>query len=726
MFRTEEQLSLTLDTRNLLRKILNENEEIGKILLGAASEQQLLRKFKELALSILNENPPALKYFQRSLKGPEVYQQLRWKDFAAIRILDYIDHTGEGYQDSNMRGQLIINNPLRTLWIATRNGSGPGTIEFYMDMLHLFRQLSGQTTRLKPNHPKLEEWMIRFESGLDPEIIQMRIRNRERILKKIILKIERGEVTTEKFRFPEGISQEKKIKMAHGWWKDKDFHLKMAIRSTDELNDYLDYTLDRETLSTIRKAEDKGIPIFVNPYYLSLLNIEDIRSGHDSDKTLRDYIFPSRDLLHEFGHIHAWEKEDEVKPNKPNAAGWLLPEGYDLHRRYPEVAIFIPRSTGRSCGGLCVSCQRMYDFQSGHFNFDLEKLKPRANWTVLLKGKMEYFRNDSQLRDILITGGDALMSSDRTLRIILDHVYDMARQKIEDNESRPEGKKYAEMVRIRLGTRLPVYLPHRITHDLVHILKEFREKAVKIGIQQFVVQTHFVSALEITPEAREAVKRLLSSGWMVTNQEVFTTAASRRGHSAKLRKVLNDIGILTYYTFQVKGHSENKHNFAPIARSVQEQHEEKSLGKVPGALLPEIKKLTSHPDYMVEQINHLRHRHGLPFLATDRNVMNIPGVGKSLTFRVVGLTNDGRRILEFEHDHTRNHSPIIENMEKVTIIESKSIARYLKQLEKLGENPAEYHAIYGYTIGETEGRMPIYEYPEYTYRVTDELTNLQL
>jgi lysine 2,3-aminomutase len=302
----------------------------------------------------------------------------------------------------------------------------------------------------------------------------------------------------------------------------------------------------------------------------------------------------------------------------------------------------------------------------------------------------------------------------------------MALQKIEDNTSRAAGKKYAEMVRVRLGTRLPVYLPQRVTPQLVRILKDFREKAMKIGIQQFVIQTHFISALEITPEARSAVRGLLSAGWMVTNQEVFTAAASRRGHSAKLRKVLNDIGILPYYNFQVKGHGENRHNFTPIARSVQEQNEEKTLGKVPGALLPEIKKLTGHPENMVDHINHLRQRHGLPFLATDRNVMNIPGVGKSLTFRVVGLTNDGRRILEFVHDHTRNHSPIIERMEKVTIIESKSIARYLKQLERLGENPAEYHAIYGYSIGETEERMPIYEYPEYGFRITDELTNLQL
>ena len=97
---------------------------------------------------------------------------------------------------------------------------------------------------------------------------------------------------------------------------------------------------------------------------------------------------------------------------------------------------------------------------------------------------------------------------------------------------------------------------------------------------------------------------------------------------------------------------------------------------------------------------------GVPFLATDRNVLNLPGVGKSLTYRVIGITRYGRRILEFDHDHTRTHSPIIHKMGKVVIIESKSISEYLEQLAAMGENPAEYQNVYGYSIGETESRMP--------------------
>ncbi len=112
---------------------------------------------------------------------------------------------------------------------------------------------------------------------------------------------------------------------------------------------------------------------------------------------------------------------------------------------------------------------------------------------------LDYFENDSQLSDILITGGDALMSADKSLKHLLDAIYEMAKTKREKNETRPDDEKYAEIVRVRLGTRLPVYLPQRITNELAKILREFKEKACEIGIKQFVIQTHFESPMEITP-----------------------------------------------------------------------------------------------------------------------------------------------------------------------------------------------------------------------------------
>jgi lysine 2,3-aminomutase len=60
------------------------------------------------------------------------------------------------------------------------------------------------------------------------------------------------------------------------------------------------------------------------------------------------------------------------------------------------------------------------------------------------------------------------------------------------------------------------------------------------------------------------------------------------------------------------------------------------------------------------------------------------------------------------------------------VIESKSISEYLQQLEEIGEDIEEYEGLYGYSIGETEPRMPIYEYPDYDFHLTEELSNLKI
>ena len=68
----------------------------------------------------------------------------------------------------------------------------------------------------------------------------------------------------------------------------------------------------------------------------------------------------------------------------------------------------------------------MYDFQSERLNFDFESLKPKEAWDKKLRRLMRYFEEDAQLRDILITGGDALMSQNATLCNILDAVYKLS------------------------------------------------------------------------------------------------------------------------------------------------------------------------------------------------------------------------------------------------------------------------------------------------------------
>lgn len=725
-FKRLDKIAISVKSHRILEKIILENGDVYALLRDANDKEEALENMRNYIMPYFEKRPAALAYFKGELTGNQAFDQLSWCDYGAIRLMDYIKNAGRVFEDLNLRGELVGSNPIKYLWLAIKYGTGGANEHFFYDMLMLFRQIKGTYKREMPDLKTLEDWMNRHPSGLDDAIMKIRKHNRDRIIKVIIRKIETGELVSSRYHLDEKWTEEQKFMKVLSWWNDMNFHLKFAIRSPKMLNEMLNFSLSSRTIELLEQAKEAGIPFFVNPYYLSLLNVTEPSFAIGSDLAIRDYIIYSKSLIKEFGHIVAWEKEDIVEPGKPNAAGWVLPTVHNLHRRYPEVAIMIPDTVGRACGGLCVSCQRMFDFQSGHLNFNLDKLRPKETWPQKLQKLMDYFEEDTQLRDILITGGDALMSSDKSLKIILDAVCDMASRKRKSNQNLSSDKKIAEISRVRLGTRLPVFLPQRITNELVEILHEFKQKGQAAGIRQFVVQTHFESAMEVTPEVKIAIERILKAGWIVTNQLVFTAAASRRGHTAKLRKVLNDIGVLTYYTFTVKGYKENSYNFATNERALQEQFEEKIFGVVDEKYRQQICNFAQNAEQMQDNIDGLRREANLPFLATDRNVLNLPGVGKSLTFRTIGLSRHGRRILEFDHDHNRRHSPIIADLGKVVIIESKSVHEFIEQLTEMGERAEEYHSIFGYSLGETEPLQPIYSYPEYHYQLTDVMTNLEL
>lgn len=615
--------------------------------------------------------------------------------------------------------------PLGTLtllwhWLKGDSAADEATVDFLLDVYHQFLRLYAPAAET-PSKETVRKWMRRWQSGLDEEVRRIRYDNRERIIALLIKKIEHRHAAGNRYCFAEGMSDLEKYDKVRAWWFDHRFQLAMAVRSARELNKALNHTLSEETLALYAQAKEKGIPVFITPYYLSLLN--PTGQGYN-DEAIRSYVLYSRELVEAFGSIRAWEREDVVEAGKPNVAGWLLPDGHNIHRRYPEVAILIPDSMGRACGGLCASCQRMYDFQSRRLNFDLDSLKPNETWEHKLKRLMKYFEEDARLCDILITGGDALMSQNKTLRNILRAVLKMAKNKRAANLKRPDGAKYAEMKRVRLGTRLPVYLPMRINDELIDILAEFKMAAEREGIEQFYIQTHFQSPLELTPESREAIRRIQSSGWTVTNQLVFNVAASRRGHTAKLRKVLNEHGVICYYTFSVKGFDENHAVFAPNGRSIQESLEEKAVGRIDKAAEDEFFARYARSRFKSAEIRKYCEEKKIPFLATDRNVLNLPGIGKSMTSRLVGIMPDGRRVLEFSHDETRLHSPAVNHSETVFIRENKSVYAYLRQLRSLGENTDEYASIWNYTSAETERRFELYQYPP-QQGVTQEYTNVQ-
>lgn len=702
------------DTAELIRA---EAPDIVEYLLDdqlddASLVAHLRRHYREI---LELDYPGAWAYHRGESRDELSFFTIPWRGFACMRMLDHLDHEGEHFADGNLHGREVMSEPIANLRRLARGEACDVTDDFVRDVVHLLRQLNGSDVQVLPSRPQVLNWMARHPSGLDDDVIAWRTANRERIIGLLVERIRAGgsapgPKTQGRYRFEDGTSDVRARKQVRAWWREDRFQLRFAARSADAVNEYLGNSVDADTLRIMHDAEGRGIPVFATPYFLSLIDTRPPQEREHpwADEPLRSYLFYSRDLVDEFGSVNAWEKEDVVEPGKPNEAGYVLPS-HTIHRRYPDVAIFIPDTMGRACGGLCAYCQRMYDFQRGRFNFNLAELRPARRWPELLRESMEYFRSDPDLQDILITGGDSLMSSVVSLRRILEAVLEMAAAKRRDNAGRAPGERFAEIRRVRLGTKLPVYLPQRVTAELAAMLRQFAIDAHEVGITQCVVQTHISSAMEVTPDMTAAIRRLLETGWAVTNQSVFTVAVSRRGHTAKLREVLGDIGVLPYYTFSVKGYHENREMFATNARSTQEQVEEKSIGRVATRHHNLLRSFIANAPEMPELIDSFRLADQIPFLATDRNMLNLPGVGKSNSFRTIGITSDGRRILEFEFDRTRPHSAVIEDMGSVVAVESKSIAEYLRQLEAMGEDPDEYANLWGYSAGHVERRCPVFE-----------------
>ena len=159
---------------------------------------------------------------------------------------------------------------------------------------------------------------------------------------------------------------------------------------------------------------------------------------------------------------------------------------------------------------------------------------------------------------------------------------------------------------------------------------------------------------------------------------------------------------------------------------MQEQVEEKVYGRLTPEQAAELDDLLADGTDTAAKIRRFMRRHHLPFLATDRSVLNLPAIGKSMSFRLVGITAEGKRLLRFDHDRTRCHSPIIDSMGEIFIVENKSLAAYLRQLGKMGEDPEDYASIWAYTHGETEPRFGLYVYPDFGFATTDRVSNLEL
>ena len=266
-FKQGDKLGLDVKTLKIVKSILEENPELKDLFEASETPMEARMKLREWVMKYLYKNPHTKNYYLQKAIGHSALKRISFRDYAAIRLMDYLDNEGREFVDPNRSNKETFSQPIKNLWLAINQGKGSANEDFFYDMLYLFRQVNGKLSRKTPNIKLIQKWMGNHPSGLDEDMVSLRQANKERILRKMVKRISSGKLKSQRFQFEPGLTAKEKFKKALGWWEDYRFHLVFAFRDPEVINDMLDHSLREDTLKTLKKARKKGIPIFVNPYY---------------------------------------------------------------------------------------------------------------------------------------------------------------------------------------------------------------------------------------------------------------------------------------------------------------------------------------------------------------------------------------------------------------------------------------------------------------------------
>lgn len=307
-------------------------------------------------------------------------------------------------------------------------------------------------------------------------------------------------------------------------WNNWKWQLQNQIKTAEKLKEIFDITQDEfEQLIKVSKKYRFAI----TPYYLSL-----IQKFKPNDPIYLQCI-PQIDELNNVGKI------DPMNESQNNPAGAIT-------RRYPDRVIL---NVTNSCASFCRHCQRRRNI--GEKDIYISE--------VCLEESVEYIKNHPEIRDVLITGGDPLTLSNSYIENILIKLRNIKTIEI-----------------IRIGTRIPVTLPQRITTELITVLKKY---------SPIYMNMQFNHPLEITPESSRACLDLAENGIVLGNQMVFLKNVNTDYYTLQLlNQLLLKIKIRPYYIFHPKDVIGTKHFSISIEEGIHIY--EKLRGNTSGLAIP--------------------------------------------------------------------------------------------------------------------------------------------
>ena len=220
-------------------------------------------------------------------------------------------------------------------------------------------------------------------------------------------------------------------------WNNWGWQLRNSLKSKEQLESYM----------TLTEAEDGGcdfaskkLALAITPYFFNLIDRE------DKDCPIRKQLIPQKNEM----TVAPWETLDPLAEDSHLVVPGLV-------HRYPDRALFLV--TDR-CAAYCRYCTRSR-LVSNSQGYDFHPQIEQA---------FEYLEKTPQIRDVLISGGDPLLLSDKKIDYLL---------------TRLKSIKHIEFVRI--GSRIPVFLPQRITPELCEIFLKHEPLWMSIHVNHLIL-----------------------------------------------------------------------------------------------------------------------------------------------------------------------------------------------------------------------------------------------
>ena len=293
-------------------------------------------------------------------------------------------------------------------------------------------------------------------------------------------------------------------------WNDWRWQMKNRLNSLDEFERVLKLTdSERQALSS------PGLfRVDVTPYYVSLIDPE------DPNDPVRRQIIPTAAELSAF----TGQMEDSLSEDRHSPVPGLV-------HRYPDRVLMLVTT---QCASYCRYCTRARIVGDPSQTFKRDEFE----------AQIEYIKNTPQIRDVLLSGGDPLAIAPNILEELLGRLREIEHVEI-----------------IRIGSRIPVFMPMRVTTELTDMLQKFHPLWLNI---------HVNHPNEITAELAEATDKLSRAGIPLGNQSVLLAGINDCTHIQRnLVQSLIRIRVRPYYLYQCDLVEGAGHFRTPVAKGIE-------------------------------------------------------------------------------------------------------------------------------------------------------------